>query len=97
MVENPPANAEDTGSNPGLGGSHVPWSDKARAPQLLSLRSGACEPQLLKPARLEPMLCNGRSHHNERPAHRRQECPPLATTGGGPRSSEDPRQPKINK
>ena len=38
MVENPPANAGDTGSSPGLGRSHVLWSDWAREPQLLSLR-----------------------------------------------------------
>ena len=38
VVENLPANAEDTGSSPGLGGSHVPRSDWAREPQLLSLR-----------------------------------------------------------
>ena len=33
----------------------------------------ACVPQLLKPARLEPMLCNERSHRNEKPAHRNEE------------------------
>ena len=38
MVENLPANAGDTGSGPGLGRSHMPRSDKAREPQLLSLR-----------------------------------------------------------
>ena len=38
VVESPPANAGDTGSSPGLGGSHMPPSDWARAPQLLSLR-----------------------------------------------------------
>ena len=27
VVENLPANAEDTGSSPGLGGSHMPWSN----------------------------------------------------------------------
>ena len=37
MVENLPANAGDTGSGPGLGGSHMPWSSWARGPQLLSL------------------------------------------------------------
>ena len=30
-------------------------------------------PQLLKPACLEPMLCNKRSHHNEKPMHRNKE------------------------
>ena len=38
MVENLPANAGDTGLSPGLGRSHMPWSNWAREPQLLSLR-----------------------------------------------------------
>ena len=37
MVENLPANAGNTGSSPGLGRSHMPWSNWAREPQLLSL------------------------------------------------------------
>ena len=49
VVKNPPANAGDTGSIPGPGRSHMPWSKEARVPQLLSLRSRAHEPQLLKP------------------------------------------------
>ena len=38
VVGSPPANAGDTGSSPGLGGSHMPRSGWAREPQLLSLR-----------------------------------------------------------
>ena len=38
VVENPPANAGDTGSSPGLGRSYMPQSNWAREPQLLSLR-----------------------------------------------------------
>ena len=38
VVENLPANAEDTGSSPGLGRSHMPRSNWAREPQLLILR-----------------------------------------------------------
>ena len=38
VVENPPANAGDAGSSPGLGRSHMPQSNWAREPQLLSLR-----------------------------------------------------------
>ena len=38
MVENLPASAGHTGSIPGLGRSHMPWSNWAREPQLLSLR-----------------------------------------------------------
>ena len=38
VVENLPADAGDTGSSPGLGRSHMPRSNWAREPQLLSLR-----------------------------------------------------------
>ena len=38
VVENLPASAGDTGLSPGLGGSHMPGSNWAREPQLLSLR-----------------------------------------------------------
>ena len=38
VVESLPANAGDAGSRPGLGGSHMPWSNWACEPQLLSLR-----------------------------------------------------------
>ena len=50
MVGNPPVNAGDTGSILGLGKSHVPQSSWARVPQLLSLHSRACKPQLLSPS-----------------------------------------------
>ena len=38
VVENAPAGSGDTGLSPGLGRSHVPRSNWAREPQLLSLR-----------------------------------------------------------
>ena len=38
VVENLPANAGDTGSSPDLGRFHMPRSNWAREPQLLSLR-----------------------------------------------------------
>ena len=41
VVGSPPANEGDTGSSPGLGGSHMPRSSWACVPQLLSLHSGA--------------------------------------------------------
>ena len=44
VVRNPPANAGDRGSSPGLGGSHMPWSGWAREPQLRSLRATATGP-----------------------------------------------------
>ena len=49
VVKNPPANAGDTGQSPGPGRSHMQWSNEARVPQLLNLRSRAHKPQLLSP------------------------------------------------
>ena len=68
-----PASAGDAGSSPGLGGSHMPRSNWAREPQLLSLRDWS--------------LCSStRGRDSERPAHRDEEWPPLATTGESPRT-----------
>ena len=39
--KNLPANAGDMGSTPGPGGSHMPQSNKACVPQLLSLHATA--------------------------------------------------------
>ena len=73
MVEGLPADARDTGSSPGLGRSHVPRSSWACEPQLLSLRVWS--------------LCSAtRGRDSERPAHRDEEWPPLATTGESPRT-----------
>ena len=45
-----------------------------------ALEPTSCVPQLLKPACLEPVLRNKRSHLNENPTHRNEEQPPLAAT-----------------
>ena len=39
-----------------------------------------------EPARLEPVLRNERGRGSERPTHRDEEWPPLAATGGSPRT-----------
>ena len=49
---------ETQGSVPDLGGPRVLCSNQAYVPQLLRLCSTACEPQLLKPSHLEPVLGN---------------------------------------
>ena len=69
MVGSPPAGAGDTGSGPGPGGSHMPRSGWARAPQLLSLCSGAHEPQLLSPCATaaEARTPRARAPQQERP------------------------------
>ena len=55
MVESLPAGAGDTGSSPGLGGSHMPWSGWAREPQLLSLRSTTREAVMVRGPRTAMM------------------------------------------
>ena len=62
VVKNPPANAGDTGSIPGLGRSHMLWSNQAHVPQPLSLRSTAREPQLLRPGATTTETCVPRAH-----------------------------------
>ena len=44
VIKNPPANEGDTGLIPGLGRSHMPWSNKTCEPQLLSPRAATTEP-----------------------------------------------------
>ena len=89
LDKNPPASTGDTGSIPGPGKLHMVHSNKARE-QLLSPCSvvhesqqvtessyqnyWACVPQPLKPVHLGPMLCNKRSHYNEKLAHHNEEC-----------------------
>ena len=78
VVENPPANAGDTGSSPGLGRSHMPRSNWARESQLLSLRVWS--------------LCSAtRGRNSERPAHRDEEWPLLAATRESPRTETKPQ------
>ena len=67
MVESSPAIAGNMDSIPALGRSHMPVSNWARVPRLLSLCSGAQELQVLRPACLDPVLRNRRSHCNEEP------------------------------
>ena len=74
MVESLPANAGDTGSSAGLGGSHMPRSNWAREPQLLSLRVWS-----LCSATREAAIA-------KRPAHRDEEWPPLAAIRESPRT-----------
>ena len=72
VVKNPPANAGDMGLIPGPGRFHVPWSNWACTPQLLSPHAVTTEAQGLK-----PVLCNKRRHCNEKSAHSNEEvCSP---------------------
>ena len=73
VVKNLPANAGDTGSSPGLGRSHMPHAEQLGPWATIT-----------EPAHLEPVLHNKRGRDSERPAHRNEEWPPLATTRESP-------------
>ena len=64
----------------------MPWSNKARAPQLLSLLSRACEPQLLSllSRACEPQLL---SPHAWSLRTATKSSPPLAETRESPRAA----------
>ena len=81
VVKNLPANAGDIGSSPGPG--KIPHAMELLSPCATTTESvlyssrvtttEACEPQLLKPTHLEPVLRNKRNHHNETPVHHNEE------------------------
>ena len=56
-----------------------PACSRTRMPQLRG-----CVLQLLKPARLEHVLHNKRSHHNEKPAHHNKEQTPIIASRESP-------------
>ena len=89
VVKNPPANAGDTGLSPGPGRSHMPRSNWACTPQLLSPCAttteahvpGAHAPQQEKPPQWDTHTPQGSvapAHHNKRKAHKRQQRPNAA-------------------
>ena len=93
VVENLPANAGDTGSSPGLGGSRVPRSSWAREPQLLSLRVWS-----LCPATGGAAVERGpRTAMRSGPRTAMKSGPRLPQLGKALSRTEDPTQPKINK
>ena len=77
-AKNLPANTVDTGSIPDPGVSHMPQSSWAHAPQLLSQRSRAGEPQLLHAGTTTTEACTTRAHALQ------QEQNQLSTTRESP-------------
>ena len=57
VVKNPPVNAGNTGSIPGLGRSYMLWSNQAHAPQLLNLCSRVLVAPSSGAAAVEPTWC----------------------------------------
>ena len=91
--ENLPANAGDTGSSPGLGRSHMPWSNWAREPQLLSLCIWSLCPAMGGAAIVKGPRTAMKS--GPRPAMKSGlHLPQLEKALA---QNEDPTQPKINK
>ena len=90
VVESLPANAGDTGSNPGLGRSHMPRSGWAREPQLLSLRVWSLCPATGGAAIVKRLV----HRDEERSPHRDEEWPPLAVTRESPRTNRRPNTAK---
>ena len=66
MVKNLPFSEGGLVLIPDPGEFHAPQGNEAGEPQLLSLCSGAWEPQLRQPTHLEPVRCHERSHFNEK-------------------------------
>ena len=93
MVENLPANAGDTGSSPGLGGSRMPRSGWAREPQLLSLRVWSLCPAAGGAAIVKGPCTAMRSG----PRTAMESGPHLPQLEKALARTEDPAQPKINK
>ena len=92
VVENLPANAGDTGSSPGLGGSRVPRSGWAREPQLLSLRFWS-----LCPAAGGAAVVKGpRTAMKSGPRTVMKSGPHLPQLEKALARIKDPTQPKIN-
>ena len=85
VVENLPANAGDTGSSPGLGRSHMPRSNQAHEPQLLSLHVWS-----LCPATGGAAIVRG-------PHTAMKSGPRLPQLERALARNEDPTQLKINK
>ena len=63
VIKKPHANAEDMGSI-------LLWEDSTLTGET------ACVLQLLKLIHLRPVLCNKRTHHNEKPVHHKQKVAP---------------------
>ena len=91
MVENPPANAGDTGSSPGLGRSHMPRSSWAHEPQLLSL----CVWSLCSATREAVIVRGPRTAMKSVP--RLPQLEKALARRKPSHGNEDPTQPKIIK
>ena len=89
----PPANAGAMGSILGLGRFHMPWSNPVSASQLLSLNSGAHEPQLLKSVCLDLCSTTGEAAARRIPCAAAKSSPAHHSWRKPPQNSKGPVQP----
>ena len=75
VSKSPPAHAEDMGWTPGLGRSHMLWSNEAHAPHLLSLWAKSLCPAAIKASAVRSP-CTGA---NAAPPAATRESPHVAT------------------
>ena len=85
VVENPLVNSGDTGLIPGPERSHMPWSNQAHKPQLLSPGAATTEVQVL-----ESLCFNKRNHRMRSLYSATREEPLLATTRDRPEQQGRP-------
>ena len=97
VVKNPPANAGDTGPALDLGRSHMPQDNSDRAPQLLSLRTRAREPQLPKPRDTRACALQGEIPPRWEACAAQGRVAPACCNYRSVCSNRDPARPKINK
>ena len=90
VVKNLPCNAKDKGSIPGPGSSHMPRSNLAHVPQVLSQCSRAHEPQPT-----EPPHCSCWSLHAYSLCSATREVPAMRSQSAASQSS--PRLPQLEQ
>ena len=88
-------NVGDTGLISVLGGSHMPWSNKAPGPPLLSRCPRALEPRLLSPHSQEPRPARREAATTRSLCAETTEWLLPITSRESPHSNKDPAQPKV--
>ena len=76
-----------------LGLRKIPRAAKQLSPCTATTKPLSC---ILKPMCLEPVLCNKRSHHDEKPTHCSEEEPPVAATRESPHTATKTSRAKNN-
>ena len=84
--KNLPASAGDMSSVPSMRRFHMPWSNRAHVPQLLSPHTATIEPHAANTETYTPRACALQQEKplNEKPMHTSEESSPLAATTEGP-------------